>query len=89
MPVNSTHPDYDENLAAWLRIRDVLAGDRAIKRGGEKYVARLDSQSDDEFLAYVERGFFYNATALDGAVAREHVADAQPGSKVLVVIRMR
>ena len=63
MPVNSTHPDYDENLAAWLRIRDVLAGDRAIKRGGEKYVARLDSQSDDEFLAYVERGFFYNATA--------------------------
>ena len=63
MPVNSTHPDYDENLDAWLRIRDVLAGDRALKRGGEKYAARLDSQSDDEFRAYVERGFFYNATA--------------------------
>ena len=63
MPVNSTHADYDENLDAWLRIRDVLAGDRAIKRAGEKYVARLDSQTDDEFRAYVERGFFYNATA--------------------------
>lgn len=25
--VNSTHPDYDENLDAWQRIRDVLAGD--------------------------------------------------------------
>ena len=55
MPVNSTHPDHDENLDAWLRIRDVLAGDRAIKRAGEKYVARLDSQTDEEFRAYVER----------------------------------
>ena len=63
MPVNSTHPDYDENLEAWQRIRDVLAGDRAIKRAGEKYVARLDSQNDDEFRAYIERGFFYNATS--------------------------
>lgn len=40
-----------------------MAGDRAIKRAGAKYVARLDSQSDDEFRAYVERGFFYNATS--------------------------
>ena len=63
MPVNSTHADYDENLAAWQRIRDVLAGDTAIKSGGAKYVARLDSQSDDEFRAYVDRGFFYNATS--------------------------
>ena len=63
MPVNSTHSDYDENLEAWLRIRDVLAGDRAIKRAGAKYVARLDSQTDEEFRAYVERGFFYNATS--------------------------
>jgi hypothetical protein len=57
------HADYLENIEAWQRIRDVLAGDRAIKRAGEKYVARLDSQSDDEFRAYVERGSFYNATS--------------------------
>ena len=63
MPVNSTHPSYDENAEAWQRIRDVLAGDTAIKRAGEKYVPRLDSQTDDEYRAYVERGFFYNATA--------------------------
>src|SRR5512137_800535 len=63
MPVNSTHAEYDENLEAWPRIRDVLAGDRAIKRAGQKYVPRLDSQTDEEFRAYVERGFFYNATA--------------------------
>ena len=63
MPVNSAHADYLENLEPWQRIRDVLAGDRAIKQAGEKYVARLDSQSDDEFRAYVERGSFYNATS--------------------------
>jgi len=63
MPVNSTHPSYDENDEAWQRIRDVMAGDRAIKRAGEKYVPRLDSQTEDEYRAYVERGFFYNATA--------------------------
>ena len=63
MPVNSSHPAYDEHLPSWLRLRDVLAGDEAIKRAGEKYVPRLDSQSDDEFRAYVERGFFYNATS--------------------------
>ena len=50
-------------MDAWQRIRDVLAGDSAIKRAGAKYVPRLDSQTDDEFRAYVERGFFYNATA--------------------------
>src|SRR2546423_1421904 len=63
MPVNSTHPDFDANLGSWQRIRDVLAGDAAIKRGGAKYVPRLDSQTDEEFEAYVARGFFYNATA--------------------------
>jgi hypothetical protein len=63
MPVNSTHAAYDENVEAWQRIRDVLAGDTAVKRAGEKYVARLDSQTDDEFRAYVQRGSFYNATS--------------------------
>ena len=52
MPVNSTHPDYDANLDAWQRIRDVLLGDTAMKRRGQKYVPRLDSQTDEEFQAY-------------------------------------
>ena len=45
MPVNSTHPDYDGALPAWLRARDVLAGEDAVKAGGEKYLPRLDSQT--------------------------------------------
>ncbi|HSU57100.1 MAG TPA: hypothetical protein VLT36_23870 [Candidatus Dormibacteraeota bacterium] len=63
MPVNSTHPDYDAALPDWLRARDVLAGEDAVKAGGEKYLPRLDSQSDLEFLAYRKRAAFFNATA--------------------------
>lgn len=63
MPVNSTHPDYDFALPNWLRARDVLAGEDAVKSAGEKYLPRLDSQSDEEFVAYRKRASFFNATA--------------------------
>src|ERR1041384_1153753 len=63
MPVNSTHPDYDANLAAWLRARDTIAGEDAVKSAGTRYLPRLDSQTDDEFGAYKERASFFNATA--------------------------
>ena len=63
MPVNSTHPDYDAALPAWLRARDVFAGEDAVKDGGEKYLPRLDSQSDSDYLAYKNRASFFNASA--------------------------
>ena len=63
MPVNSHHPDYDANLSAWQRARDVIAGEDAVKDGGEKYLPRLDSQSDNDYLGYKTRASFFNATA--------------------------
>jgi hypothetical protein len=63
MAVNSTHPDYDANLPAWLRARDVLAGEDAVKVAGEKYLPRLESQTDDEYHAYRARAAFFNASA--------------------------
>src|SRR4051794_4044057 len=63
MPVNSTHPEYDSHIDSWQRIRDVMSGDATVKGRGDKYVPRLDAQSEGEFQAYVNRGFFYNATA--------------------------
>ena len=63
MSVNSTHPDYDASLAVWLRARDVLAGEDAVKAGAEKYLPRLDVQSDTEYDAYRARAAFFNATA--------------------------
>ncbi len=63
MPVNSTHPDYDENLVAWSRARDVISGEDAIKSAGVRYLPRLDSQTDEEYAAYKERASFFNATS--------------------------
>ena len=63
MPVNSTHPDYDANLAAWSRARAVIAGEDAVKAAGERFLPRLDAQTDDEYHAYKQRASFFNATA--------------------------
>jgi hypothetical protein len=63
MPVNTTHPEYEENLPAWLRARDVIAGEDAIKCGGEKYLPRLEAQTDEEYAAYRDRASFFNTTA--------------------------
>jgi len=63
MPVDSTHPDYDANLVAWQRARDVFAGEDAVKAAAEKYLPRLDCQDDKEYLAYKNRASFFNASA--------------------------
>src|SRR2546427_410206 len=63
MPVDSTHVDCDQNVAAWSRARDVFAGEDAVKAAGVRYLPRLDSQTDDEYAAYKGRASFFNATA--------------------------
>ncbi len=62
MPVNSTHPDFDANEVAWLRARDVFAGEDAVKAAGIRYLPQLDAQTDDEYAAYKSRASFFNAT---------------------------
>jgi hypothetical protein len=63
MPVNSTHADYDASALEWSRARDVLAGEDAVKAEGVRYLARLDSQSDEEYGVYKGRASFFGATA--------------------------
>ena len=52
MAVGGNHPDYDATLPQWLRARDVLSGEDAVKAAGERYLPRLDSQSEKEYSAY-------------------------------------
>jgi hypothetical protein len=63
VPANSTHPEYDSSSAEWGRARDVLSGEDAVKAAGERYVPRLDSQTEEEYSAYRGRASFFNATA--------------------------
>jgi hypothetical protein len=62
MPANSTHVDYDAALPGWVRGRDLLAGEDAVKAAGEKYLPRLEGQRDDDYAAYKARACFSNAT---------------------------
>ncbi|WCJ60307.1 hypothetical protein NXS98_04020 [Fontisphaera persica] len=63
MSVNTTHPEYDASLPAWLRARDVIAGEDSVKSAGEKYLPLLEGQTDEEYAAYRARASFFNATA--------------------------
>lgn len=64
MPVNSTHPDYNEALPSWVMCNDFVAGTRAVKNKGEIYLPR-PNQQDDSLLAkkrydnYLKRAVFY------------------------------
>lgn len=63
MAADTTHPEYDTAAAEWARARDVLSGEDAVKKAGEKYLPRLDSQSEEEYAAYKVRASFFGATA--------------------------
>src|ERR1700720_4663113 len=51
MAIGGTHPDYDATAQQWSRARDVLPGEDAVKAAGVKYLPRLDSQSDEKYVA--------------------------------------
>jgi hypothetical protein len=61
--VSATHPGYDAEAPQWSRARDVIAGEDAVKAAGEKYLPKLDSQSEEEYAAYKARASFFGATA--------------------------
>jgi hypothetical protein len=63
MAVGVTHRDYDATVLQWSPARDALAGEDAVKAAGEKYLPRLDSQSEEEYAAYKARASFFGATA--------------------------
>ena len=63
MAADSVHPDYEASARVWARARDVLAGEDAVKGAGEKYLPKLDAQSDEEYAAYKARASFFGATA--------------------------
>jgi hypothetical protein len=86
MPVNSTHPDYDATLPAWERARDVIAGEDAVKAGGQRYLLPLEAQSEEDYRSYKARATFFNATsrtldALVGLVFRADMAVKLPEAK--------
>lgn len=40
MPVNTEHDDYTDRVKDWMRVRDAMAGERAVKAAEEIYLPR-------------------------------------------------
>ena len=63
MPVNTPSKEYEDAKVEWETIEDVLAGSRAVKSRGTKYLPKLDQMTFAEYEAYKGRAQFFNATA--------------------------
>lgn len=86
---DATHPQYDEMVSVWGMCRDATTGQRAIRKGKEKYLPRLSEQLDDEYKNYLERALYFNATgrtaeALAGLVFRKDPTVDAPGIEELL-----
>ena len=76
MPINSTHPEYDEYAEQWEMCSDFYEGAAAVKDKEHKYLPRLEKQSDLSYSAYLTRAAFFGAVGrtvdgMAGSVMRE------------------
>jgi hypothetical protein len=56
------HPEYMYWRWEWRKLRDVIAGQREVKRQTTTYLKALQKQDPDDYLHYLERATFYNMT---------------------------
>lgn len=66
--VDTKHEMYQSRAGQWLRVRDAVEGEDAIKARGREYLPALGEQTNNEYTAYLKRASFHEATArtLDG-----------------------
>jgi hypothetical protein len=62
MSIETYHPNYSSQEYKWRRIRDVIAGEDAVKEAGEIYLPQLPEQTTKEYEAYKFRASWLSAT---------------------------
>jgi Domain of unknown function (DUF4055) len=82
------HPAYKKQLPFWVKWRDAVQGEDAIKEKKEVYLPRLFAQSPEEYAQYLRGATYYNATgktvdALSSAPFRKEAALALPKIETL------
>lgn len=75
--ITQIHRDYTKHREEWMKCRDCVEGEEAVKRSGEEHLPRLSGQDDLEYQAYRNRAMFYNAAGrtvqgLAGAIFRKN-----------------
>lgn len=76
MPVDSTHPEYQDYIESWEECRLFYAGEQAVKAEGQRFIPKPECCTDSEYLSYVQRAFFFPAlertvAGLSGAIDRK------------------
>lgn len=56
------HPEYEYWRPDWQKIRDVLAGQREVKRKQGVYLPKMPGADVDDYRIYLDRAVFYNMT---------------------------
>jgi hypothetical protein len=84
MSVESTHPDYDANVAQWELTRDCVEGSNAVKKRKSRYLPKPNpedktKQNDDRYSDYLLRANFVNFTGstLEGMIGMVYREDMQ------------
>ena len=77
------HSSYTEMKPVWQMCRDAATGQRAIHKGGEKYLDKLEGQSTEQYKKYLRRATFLGATgrtleAMTGLIFRKAPAIELP-----------
>lgn len=83
MPINSTHPEYDENAPIWEKCETFYKGEEAVKKKGIKYLPQISEQTPLDYEAYKNRAIFYNSVGrtiagLVGSIFRKEPAVTLP-----------
>lgn len=60
-PYHATHPSYNSAMESWEKVRDVVAGAKAVKAKGVLYLPSLHDQSVDDYNRYRKRAVFFGA----------------------------
>lgn len=73
----NTHVEYNRMLPIWERCRDFAEGEDVIKEKGEIYLPKPNGQKKSEYLKYLQRAQYFNATgrtlnAYDGLIFRKN-----------------
>lgn len=75
--VSQQRNEYTNYSKIWQKMRDCINGQESIHKGGEKYLPRLDKQTQAQYQAYKGRALFLAATSrtvdsMVGQVFRKH-----------------
>ena len=62
MPVSSPNTEYIQNLPLWVKVRDSVRGEDAIKAAGIAYLPKPSGQSDEDYKRYMGRVHFTDFT---------------------------